>query len=292
MVLNELLVQSSDISKHHLQGYFYQHEKRQEFKKQWKEQLIKNQLVRQELKKIENEFSKDSVGVCLLKGFALMGDVYEDYGSRFASDVDILVKINDLKTVIEILKKQNFKVRSEKKWLGNNFKTTVTKNLGLLDITIEIHTKLFWHYDQDCFLQRPALQYSWYTVLSPEAQLIHLCGHLGFQHTFIKLFWLLDIKQYVLKYGEQINWPDFWLLAKKYSLFETCQLCLEKAGIARELQIKKSLRHRLLSVLCSSHFLISPRSYPFRYFLIKVFIKDNLLDNFRYFYQQLLFKIN
>ena len=271
---------------HHLEGLSYSINKKEEFKDEWKQQLLKNHMVQAELRKIEPLFVNQQIKVTLLKGFALLGDTYNDWGARFASDVDVLVAEEDLFEVKTLLRENGYYEAFEKKWLGNNFKYIMIKKTPLVEVTLEIHTKLFWHVKNRDRPTSLSPTFASYSVLSKEEQLLHLCGHLAFQHTFIKLFWLFDIQYFLKKHGENINWDYFWIIAREDKLLNSCLICLWLANKDSSLPFAKlspsKLVHYFLKKLISKSFLIAPRKHPVRYFLIKFFLKDNLLDNFRY----------
>lgn len=290
MIFSTQHLSSPEIERHHLQGLSYVEQKNKIYEKEWKKQFFKNQMVADELKHLEPHFETNELSVTLLKGFALLGDVYTDWGSRFASDVDILVVSSDLSKVIHTLNCCGYRKREEQTWLGNNFKATMVKQTPLLEITIEIHTKLYWHIKNDQFEFKSSQQYLWYKTLGLEDQLIHLCGHLAFQHTFIKLFWLFDIQRFIRKYKSDIHWEEFWVKAKSYNLKEACQLCIGLLSVTPPNILEVSWKQKLLRKLCNQKFLIAPREHPLRYFFIKLLIKDRFVDNFRYIFAYFLFK--
>lgn len=271
------------IERHHLQGLVYSRTQNEEFQSNWKHQVLKNHCVQAELKNIERAFEIKKIPICLLKGFALLGDVYQDWGARFASDVDFLVDYKDLERSINLLVQQGYEVQNEDKWMGNDFKVVMTKQTPLVQMTLELHTQLFWHTSFRDYSFSKGPQHQYFSVLSPEEQLLHLCGHLSFQHTFLKLFWFFDIRYFLESYEDKINWDRFWELAQTNQLVEASELCLFLAKRERALTGRKSsVKQNLLRKVCSKAFLMHPRKHWVRYFTIKYLIKDQSLQNLTY----------
>jgi hypothetical protein len=278
------------IREHQLQGLHYHQSQSSLWARDWKQEVVKNQLRMQELRKIDLLLASLRGPVVVLKGFALMGDVYEDLGARFASDIDLLVSSYNLPHMILILKKQGYERLKEEKWQGNDFKTIMTKKTDLIEITIEIHTRLFWHTRDENLRFRSSKNFEHLKVLGLEDQLIHLCGHLAFQHTFIKLFWLYDIQNFLHLYSQKIQWPLFWQKAQDLKLTESCQISLYLCNPDLVSQAPVSFKQRLLRFLCTADFLRHPRQRPWRYFLIKLLTKDQWETSLMYLIKRTLFK--
>lgn len=270
------------IQEHRLEGLAWTQFRRPEFKSQWRAQFIRNELIFKHLRDLEKVFEEKSIDVTVLKGFSLIGDIYPDKGDRFASDVDLLVSSKDLELINQLILEQNFSLQKDKKWKGNDFKRVYQSRDQSPEITLEFHTRLFWHCDVETHRCVAHPNYNHFKILSPEDQLLHLCGHLAFQHTFIKLFWLLDIQKFLKSYEDRMDWNLFWTRCEEFSLLESSQICLFLAGREEALRNPRSLRHRVLRKLCNSDFLIRPRSKPWKYFIIKALVKDRMQQSLIY----------
>lgn len=294
-----------NLSSHALEGYYYSQGKAPDFKEQWKKQLTHNLMVRDELETLGQSLEKQSIETVVLKGFALMGDIYQDWGARFASDVDLLVSENNLWRLKEQLGLFGYQEVSQKKWQGNCFKSLFKKNIHGISLTIEVHTQLFWHTKVSWSEHLEPSSLFGFSRLKKEMQLLHLCGHYGFQHTMIKLYWLVDIIRYMRKHGPSLHWPLFWNLAVSHRLFRCSYgvLSLLDNGI-QDLLFENQGNHKphrmlwLDSVppkalwsrpwvarLATPGFLQTPRKYPFRYLLLKCLLKDSFSLNYTYFRQ-------
>jgi len=277
------------LNRHGLRGQYYALAK--EGKEHWKRQLTQNLVVRKELEILGQDLEANHLQVCLLKGFALMGDVYEDWGERFASDVDVLISIQSLWRLRELLQLHGFTEVSEKKWRGNQFKFLFKKNLHGVPVTVEVHTQLFWHSQLNWQSHLIPAQVKGFSRLSNEAQLLHLCGHYGFQHTFIKLFWLVDIFRFLQKYESKIHWPLFWNLALSQRLYRSSYGIFsiidelsqsdnqEGTGYSDSAPAAFLWSRQWVNRLATPKFLSNPRRYLVRYFLLKTILKDSIVLN-------------
>ena len=278
------------MERHHLHGLRYSLFKKEKDRSEWRKQWIKNKLVKKELDIIGSKIQVLKIDGILLKGFALLGDVYRDWGARFASDVDILINKKDFSQMQQILRSQGFVERDEEYWLGNDFKRVFTKNSELFEIVIELHFDLFWHQPLAKRFYRPSSQVEGFQLLSLEAQLLHLCGHFAFQHNFLKLFWLFDIQAFVEKYQHRLDWSYLWHLAKENHLKLSVLCCLKLidegeewySKMSKDLTLKESIQLKALFLVLGDKFLISPRSKPIHYFICKMLIKDQIRYNYQY----------
>ncbi|MCB1052671.1 MAG: nucleotidyltransferase family protein, partial [Acidobacteria bacterium] len=88
--------------------------------------------------------------------------------------------------------------------------------VGGLDVTVEIHRRLFaeepprWHW------QTTRSSLSGVRFLTLEQELFFLIHHVAHQHTFLKLFWLRDIALFLKRYGSQLEWGEVWSLAEQF----------------------------------------------------------------------------
>ena len=75
----------------------------------WLENSLRNQLVLSELFKLSEVFNKHKIDYCFIKGaHALIDNWYGDLGSRFLTDIDVLIAPCDLKRSIALLNDMGF----------------------------------------------------------------------------------------------------------------------------------------------------------------------------------------
>lgn len=281
------------LKRHHLTGHAYLRTQNKIYYPYWKSQHNRNSIAKQELEKIGEDLEKGKIQVFLLKGFSLMGDIYKDWGERFVSDIDLLVSYDQLWKLTDILKMYGYEKKKMTRWLGNRHKHLFTKTVDDIRLTIEIHTQLFWHTPLQTSEDNVDAKVKGFQQLSRENQLIHLCGHVAFQHAYSKLYWLMDIFKYVEYNKEKMNWELFWQKAEKSNLYKSCFFTLflcQKLGlniqpILYRAKKKKKISIYLLKKVVSFSFLYNPDKFRLRTFVVKFLIKDSVIDNFRYFYE-------
>ncbi len=209
-------------AEHMLQGYLYSRWQgqlpeplRQQFKEIWKKQFIRNEIYRQEFHKLNDLCQKQNLKIYPLKGMALIGDIYKDPGARRLSDIDLLTEKKDMQQVETILRENLYVELPVDKWEANEFKTIWLKTLSGEEVVIELHSKLLFIEAEDCSIE-----------ISKERMLVHLCAHLSFQHTFIKLFWLKDIDLFIRKYSSLLDWQKIEKMVTELKLQKSFQATL------------------------------------------------------------------
>jgi hypothetical protein len=280
------------LKRHNLLGHMYRRTHEKIYYPYWKSQLNRNSLAKQELQVIGRDLQSDQIQVFLLKGFSLMGEIYKDWGERFVSDIDLLISHAELWKLTDILCMYGYQKRRQNKWLENRHKHIFVKMVEDVPITIEVHTQLFWHTSMNIEQAPETSAVPGFYQLSHENQLIHLCGHLAFQHSYSKLFWLMDIFKYVDRFRDIIQWDLFWEQAEKANLYKSCFFTLflcQKLGLNIQTILfrakkKKKVAIYFLKKAVDYSYLYDPQKHPLRQWLVKVLIKDSIFDNVRYAY--------
>lgn len=215
--------------------------------------------------------------VTVLKGPALLDSVYEDWGVRPISDIDLLVSPRREKLLSKALADAGYREMPEKKWRANAHKSVWRKAHGSVELTVEVHTKLFasepphfvWH------KEHPA-------GLNPESQLLHLIGHLAHQHTFIKLFWLIDIDRLLKKREGLFDWTQIASMARQLRLGRALDATLFVLNDLLENPYALPPASRRWKYLLDWDLLLSAREKTFSYQLLKHAVKDSWREAIRY----------
>jgi len=147
-----------------------------------------------------------------LKGLSLLQRVHS-LGERSLTDIDVYQDSKNLDKIHEVLKLNGYQHVSEKKWQANNHKYPFKKTVMGLEVTLELHTKLFFNQDEQ--FSPPTISNGVMTILAPDIEIVYLSAHLVHQHTFLKLFWLLDLYQ-ITKNNPTVWNENSFSLAKKF----------------------------------------------------------------------------
>lgn len=278
------------LERHHLYGHAYRRTQDKVYYPYWKSQLTRNSFAKTELETIGQDIQREGIQVYLLKGYSLMGEIYQDWGERFVSDIDLLVSYDELWKLTDILKMYGYSKKKEAKWLGNRHQHIYVKKTEDLSLTIEVSTQLFWHTSLNIKENSMDSQVIGFKRLSLENQLIHLCGALGFQNAYSKLFWLMDIFKFVERYKSKINWQTFWQNAERANLYKACFFTLflcQKLGLNIQTIIYRAKKKKKVSIfflkkVVDYSYLYNPESHQLRGFIVRWLIKDSMLDNVRY----------
>lgn len=203
---------------------------------------FRNMGLYQELNKLLGWLGAENIPVIVLKGAYLANAVYEDVGLRIMSDIDILVKQEDVLRVERELMAWGYlpnpgeDVNNQDSY---HFRYTLTK----INCIIEIHWKLLqsyfpfqvdteelWNRAQPVTLaQIPTL------TLSPDDTLLHLCLHIV-KHAYkfrikhdTRISTLSDVGEVVRRYGSDLNWQEIGARAHQWGTVCAVYLILRLA---------------------------------------------------------------
>jgi hypothetical protein len=177
--------------------------------------LVRNMLLYHQLKGILKRFHEDNIPVIPLKGSYLAERVYGNIGVRPMSDIDILVKQEDLLRVEEILLDRGFTPEQGVREIFENIThfnyTLIEKQMHMM---IEVHWNLLparenLSVDIDQ-IWRQSLPSAISDVpvreLSPEDLLLHLTVHAS-KHVFYNgLRMVFDIAETLKHFKNRIDW--------------------------------------------------------------------------------------
>ncbi len=206
------------------------HEVMDKLKKAYHENIARNMYLYAELLRILRVFNDKGVRVIILKGATLAKFIYRDIGLRSMSDIDLLVKKEDLSCAKEIMSDLNYVPKNHvtsDEWFEKNhyhLPTYINRDGSLM---VEIH----WHITGKSFDLniKKWFKRAKYTKLdgcpvlipAPEDMIIHLCLHLynhGYDSKMI-LRELCDISETLNHYREEIDWLLFQNEIDDYSLY-------------------------------------------------------------------------
>ena len=211
------------------------------------------------LEDVVGHLTAEGVPVILLKGAALAQTVYRN-AVRPMVDLDLLVRQEDVLTALRVLSALGYEPAHAEHRAGYLFAYKNEMMLvkpGELRAPIEIHWSLFGplYYQQavpmDWFWQTALPVHigdasAW--MLSPEAQVLHLCAHMPLQHSGegeLRLLWLHDVAEVIAFYQEQIDWDQVLARARAYDLVLPVQQILIRVGDEWQAPIPPAVLERL-----------------------------------------------
>ncbi len=254
--------------------------------KDHKLQCYKNNLLLKEYHFIKKEFKNERC--VLLKGPALLSlNVYEDYGDRSIGDLDLLVLSLDQSS--QLLLKLGYQNVSANHWEANHNKLVFSRFVAGVELIVELHDALFSHDRKDKDIE--TMMIGEVQILSYNHFLVHLVGHLGYMHTFIKIHWLIDIYLFIKKFKDKLEIEFItselkrlgFLNSWRYSMYYIEQIFEEKLFSYDQLS---SFEKYFLD----SQFILYPEKRKINYYVVKHLVKDRFIDSLRYDFQWLINK--
>lgn len=178
-----------------------------------------------QFKQVSEELAVNKVEIILLKGAALITDVYGDYGLRAMSDIDVLVREQDWPIIYRILKKTGYRL------VEKDFEQIPPK---LTRYDVEAHVQYISHLGTCLEFQFDLLTIGigmkdvggvWarsreierdgvkVRKLSQEDQLLQLLVHTN-RHGCSRLKWIVDITESIHQ-GHDLDWELFITIVKR-----------------------------------------------------------------------------
>lgn len=194
-----------------------------QFKRAYLTNLGRNRIFFAELDRVLGLLTSQGIKVVLFKGAVFARTLYEDIGLRPMSDLDILIRKEDIPGAVHLLKQHGYEepVLHQSELL----KQDVTHDVHLRQaraphVDIEVHWLLV---GGEKFRQKTDMAWFWQRIvplaglgegvatLSPTAHLLYLCAHLGYQHGLgaVGWLWLLELERFLESYRQEIDWTDF-----------------------------------------------------------------------------------
>jgi hypothetical protein len=193
-----------------------------------------------ELEHVLHRLTQDNVPVILLKGAALAGAVYGNVAVRPMSDIDLLVRETDVPLAIHALTSMGYTVVPPRAYRCEVTLRSESRQFA----PIELHWSLFVPFYYQHMLSEDWL---WETalpvqvgdarthILGPQAQLLHLSGHLALHHGSagtMRGLWLYDLAAVIAGYREKLDWETLLRQAQTYGLVLSLQTVLPRVSDA------------------------------------------------------------
>ena len=241
-----------------------------------KENRNRNALLLEFANEITKGLSAHGIEFAFLKGIVLLEKIYPSLQDRFLSDIDLLISPEDFESAIDILKSFGEVTHiSRGSWVGDAHKVEIEYRSPFgLDITLELHNKLYWHRSHRSHNivmaegKLPRLEYT--------DHLIYLIYHYAFQHNCQKLYWLFDIIEFYKKYRNEISWDYFNKQIVVLGILR-CSLFVKKI-VKKEFDIDIfEMKGRTILPLLHS-FMLSADQRSLYYLFLKFTLKDKVIN--------------
>ncbi|MCB9026637.1 MAG: nucleotidyltransferase family protein [Bdellovibrionaceae bacterium] len=288
------------LDQHNLLGYLYSRENEHlcsqgaelcKNKYQWQQAL--NLAILKEAQDINLKAQNMRLPIVFLKGTVLLNSVYTDLGERYLSDMDVYINTEDKQLLYTLMNEMGYKQYPAPRWELCAHKDDFSKtNESLVDMHIDIHYNILL----DIPLSITSISH--FVLPSPSLEILffHLVTHLGYQHTYLRLNWLIDIYLLSEKYLNQIQWKKVYDLFLKYRLLndlKTIQFLLKKY-FDLELPINifiNKYEFLFLENVMTPGFLLQPQKNKFRYYLLKHYLKPSFMAAIKYDMYWILAKV-
>jgi predicted nucleotidyltransferase len=173
--------------------------------------LYINMLIKHELEAIISRFENKKVEMIPLKGIVFAENSFGHLGARPTSDIDILVKREEIPLAIKLVKELGFEI--EEKPNPTHFHLSYSKDVPCLDfpLTIEIHWDILKESTSDLDIQKfweeatPYLRYKHIKELSVYHTFYMICLH-GWRHNMDSLKYFIDIIQLIYLYQDNLDY--------------------------------------------------------------------------------------
>lgn len=199
----------------------------------------RNMLMSMELIHIMKLLESAGIEALALKGPTLAQLAYGDITLRQFSDLDILIKPNDLQEAISLLKAHNYTEAYPLTTSQLNSFIRSSHEFTLFNHTNRIAVELHWRLTSEGFLVQVdkldffedtcfvTLNHKNIQTVDLEKLLIYLAVH-GAKHYWERLEWLVDIA-YIVEKNLNLDWEEIIKMSKKIGaekiLFSTLYLC-------------------------------------------------------------------
>lgn len=204
-----------------------------ELKEQFLKQAYRNTNLFRELGKILDHLNGKDIPIIVLKGAYLAGAVYDNIGLRGMSDVDLLVKKNDLTGLEEELLSQGAVPEAKDRLIADHCPEFSYKISGF-GLRLDIHWALspskynclaeadgLWRRSRSVIVQQfPA------RALSPEDLLLHLCMHTAKHAHDMQFRMLCDLAEVLRCHADVLDWGIIADRAREWGILRAAYIFL------------------------------------------------------------------
>ncbi len=217
---------------------------------------LHNIVLLRELERALQALADVGVGVIVLKGAALAQTTYGNPALRPLQDIDVLVRRESLAAALRALTACGYETPNPETRAGVVVayeNELLLCKPGPVNVPLEIHWSLF---DSPYYQYALPMNWFWETsvplptanggarMLGPEAQVLHLCGHLLLHHSGDDLLWLHDIAE-LLANHQNLHWDVVLERAAASGLVLPVQRVVERVASEWDAPVPAAVRERL-----------------------------------------------
>ena len=229
--------------------------------KAYTETGLLNALRLNELAGLLAALATGGIDVILLKGVALAERVYSNIALRPMVDIDLLVRKANVCQALALLQDAGY--RFEGPEISPDAALEFENEILLRERdrsgwVIELHWSLF---DSPYYQERLPEGTLWETAesvafegstacaLSPEHELLHLCGHLALHHRGVGLLWWNDIADLITCDADRLDWDRLLTEAEALNLIMPLQAVLPEAAERWAAPVPPDVLYRLAALV-------------------------------------------
>lgn len=183
--------------------------------------LYQNLFIKNQTDLILKEFEDEKLDVIALKGVYFAEKYFGHIGARTTSDIDLLIRLEDLKKAIDTVKSLGFLMEAEV--IPGYFHCSLSKKLpySKIPLVVELHWSLIKEHTsrfaaEDIWNNSTSVgQFSHIKELSSQHTFYMILLH-GWRHNLNSLKYFLDIIQVINKMNDEIDYRILLKLAKSH----------------------------------------------------------------------------
>ncbi|WHY89108.1 nucleotidyltransferase family protein [Neobacillus novalis] len=190
-------------------------------KETYEKGLYQNLFIKNQMNLILKEFEDERLDVIALKGVNFAEKYFGHIGARITSDIDLLIRLEDLEKAIDIAKSLGFLL--EKEVIPGYFHCSLSKELphSKIPLVVELHWSLIKEHTskfsaEDIWNKSTLVgQFSYIKELSPQHTFYMILLH-GWRHNLDSLKYFLDIIQVIYQMDDEHDYEILLKLAKSH----------------------------------------------------------------------------
>jgi hypothetical protein len=192
--------------------------------------LVRNMILLDELKRVVNKLKENNIKVLILKGADLAESTYPDIALRPMGDIDLLVRINDLRKAENILNELGYNKNKHCNLSEHSFHDRYGKTISNQFLSLEIHHDIVrpifsTQFNMNELWKESILNESGGSRLSLIHSLLYLCWH-GSRHGLERLIWICDLAQIIKTNIGNINFHLIINKSIQWKILNPVLLCM------------------------------------------------------------------